>query len=72
LRRGLSGVEELLDWVRCDFEEVKEDHPCYEDLDNIWDHLNWYKDCFDKIITENHFKELLDIEDKSEEKNMTL
>ena len=50
----LDGVEKELDSVRCIFESgVEEDSLEYENLDKLWNYLNWYKTALQKEIEEN-------------------
>ncbi len=82
-------VESILDWCRDEFdklrtnynvdsldemeEQVKEEHPCYEDLNNLWNVLNEYKDgeksikYFIDLLNEYSKKNNIDEEEKDME-----
>lgn len=49
-----NGIEKELDYIRDEFEKYKDENSVeYEELDKIWNYLNWYKTDFWKESENN-------------------
>lgn len=59
INTGLEGVESELDCLRDEFHKGNSDNPYYEDLDDLWDCFNWYKDYLNNDMTLESFSDLL-------------
>ena len=58
-RKGLIGVENELDNIRVAYDKKDDLNLHFDDIDNLWDCFNWYKDYLEGSMKQESLKDLL-------------
>jgi len=59
-RKGSIGIENELDNIRVAYDKKNNTDLHFEDIDNLWDCFNWYKDFLEGSMEQKSFKKLID------------